>query len=67
MHFLGGPHLGGVQLKPNRLIVSFDKVVGYASRRVAAMSDRAIYLVGGVSAIITLSALVTMVVVYWQM
>jgi hypothetical protein len=32
-----------------------------------AMSDRAIYLVGGVSAIITLSALATMVVVYWRM
>jgi hypothetical protein len=31
------------------------------------MTDRAVYLVGGVSALITASALVTMVVVYWRM
>ena len=38
--------------------------VGSSTR---SISDRAIYLVCGVSAVITLSALATMVIVYWRM
>ena len=44
-----------------------NRVLGSGASGIAAMTDRAIYILGGVSALITLSVLVMMVVVYWRM